>query len=107
MWYCADKDARRVNERAGESADFRAGVFHPGRTGSEVCAEAREVRGRKDARYRRRDEDRGHAKSGGAGGARDCGTALTQPTPLPATLNVQTRTNPALATQPAQPPAAN
>src|SRR5712691_13214112 len=52
MWYCADKDARRLHERAGESADFRANVLHPGGTGWEVRAEAREVRGREDARDR-------------------------------------------------------
>src|SRR2546422_7128556 len=60
------------HERAGESADFRADVLHPGGTGCEVCAEAREVRGRKNARYRRSDEDGGHAESRGAGGAGDC-----------------------------------
>src|SRR6266480_5575663 len=72
MWYCADKDARRLHERAGESADFRANVLPPGGTGWEVCAEAREVRGRKDARDCRCDEDSGHAESRGAGGAGDC-----------------------------------
>src|SRR6267378_5246733 len=45
MWYCADKDARRLHERANKSADFRANVLPPGGTGWEVCAEAREVRG--------------------------------------------------------------
>src|SRR5712691_10735661 len=37
--------AWKVHERAGESADFRANVLHPGGTGWEVRAEAREVRG--------------------------------------------------------------
>src|SRR5205807_8766511 len=57
------------HERAGESANFRASVFHPGGSGWEVRSEARKVRGRKNARYRRCDEDRGHAKGCGAGGA--------------------------------------
>src|ERR1700694_887336 len=73
MWYCADTDARRIHERVGESADFRANVLHPGGTGWEVRAEAREVRGRKDARDCRCDEDGGHAESRGAGGAGDRG----------------------------------
>src|SRR6266567_8325642 len=60
------------HERAGESADFRAGVFHPGGTGWKIRAEAREVRGRKNARHRRRDENRGHAESRRSGGAGDC-----------------------------------
>src|SRR5467141_884386 len=72
MWYCADKDARRLHERADKSADFRANVLHPRGTGWEVRAEAREVRGRKDARDRRCDEDGGHAESRGAGSAGDC-----------------------------------
>src|SRR5467141_2778851 len=72
MWYCADKQARRLHERAGESADFRANVLHPGGTGWEVRAEACEIRGRKDARDCRCDEDGGHAESRGAGGAGDC-----------------------------------
>src|SRR5207253_9106768 len=59
------------HERADKSTNFRASVFHPGRAGWEVRAEAREVRGRKNARHRRRNEDRGHAKSRGAGGAGD------------------------------------
>ncbi len=37
------------DERAGESADLRADVLHPGGAGWEVCTEAGQVRGRQDA----------------------------------------------------------
>src|SRR5712664_465127 len=73
MWYCADKDARRLHERTGKSANFRANVLHPGGTGWEVRAEARKVRGRKNARDCGCDGNGGYAESCGAGGAGDCG----------------------------------
>src|SRR5260370_40329587 len=64
------------HERAGESADFRPNVLHPGGTGWKVRAEARAVRGRKNARDRRCHQDGGHAKS-----RRACGVGYCRRTP--------------------------